>query len=78
MIDYPEGIPGYVIGKVEVSNAFPVNRRGDVDLCCEHCRFYVLRSRRCFLTDELQHYPERDIGIFCPLLDENGKPLKST
>ena len=26
-----------------------------------------MRSRRCFLTDELQHYPERARGRECPL-----------
>ena len=67
MSDYPEGVPGYVVGRAEVTNYFPINRRGDVDLCCDHCRFYVMRSRRCFLTDELQHYPERARGRECPL-----------
>ena len=67
MNDYPAGISNYVIGRCEVTNYFPINRRGDVDLCCEHCRFYVMRSRRCFLTDELQHYPDRDRGMNCPL-----------
>ena len=63
----PKASPGYVVGRAEVTNFFPINRRGDVDLCCDHCRFYVMRSRRCFLTDELQHYPERDRGRECPL-----------
>ena len=67
MADYSQGVPGYLLGKCEVYNHFPINKRGEVDLCCEHCRFYVMRSRRCFLTDELQHYPERDRGMNCPL-----------
>ena len=67
MSDYPTGVADYVVGTATVTNYFPINRRGDVDLCCEHCRFYVMRSRRCFLTDELQHYPDRDRGMNCPL-----------
>lgn len=67
MSDYQEGVPGYVIGRGEVINYFPVNRRGDVDLCCEHCNFYSRNSRICHLTRELQHYPERDRGRECPL-----------
>ena len=64
---FDTGVPGYIVGRTEVANYFPINKRGDVDLSCEHCRFYVMRSRRCFLTDELQHYPDRDRGMNCPL-----------
>ena len=74
MSDYPTGVADYVVGTATVTNYFPINRRGDVDLCCEHCRFYVMRSRRCFLTDELQHYPDSDRGMNCPLEIESMSP----
>ena len=67
MSDYPEGIPGYIVGRCEVVNYFPINKRGDVDLCCDQCKFYVMRNRRCYLTNELLNYPERDRGRECPL-----------
>jgi len=74
MSDYPEGIPDYMVGRGEVINYFPINRRGEVDHTCDQCDFFYRRERTCFITKELIAYPDRDVGRKCPLQLEAYSP----
>ena len=67
MANFESGISRYITGYACVSNAFPVDLRGNATICCEVCRFYRAASRRCGLTDEVVSYPGKYVGGRCPL-----------
>lgn len=56
MADFETGVSRYVRGVAEVEIYFPVDRRGNADISCNHCKYH--RSERCALTGELVHYPK--------------------
>lgn len=62
---FDSGVSRYITGTATVVARFPVDYRGNADICCDQCRFY--RSRRCGLTDEVSNYPTRYRGDNCPL-----------
>lgn len=67
MSDFDTGVSRYIYGIGTVMNPFPVDHRGNEDVCCEQCNFYGQRGRRCNLTQELVAYPARGRGRECPL-----------
>lgn len=62
---FDSGVSGYKIGTAVVCNPFPKNSRGIPDICCDQCRFQY--GRRCALTGEINAYPSKYRGDFCPL-----------
>lgn len=64
---YETGVSRYLVGTGTVTAYFPVDRKGNEDVCCEQCRFFNQRNRRCNLTEELIPYPARGRGRECPL-----------
>ena len=70
---FDSGVSRYVAGSATVTNYFPVDFKGNADICCMQCRFYRRTSQRCSLNDRICEYPERYVGSHCPLtLDEGG------
>ena len=67
---FESGVKSYVIGQCKISNAFPVNWRGEPDVRCEMCRFYSRNGKRCYLNGEIVEYPDKYIGSNCPLIFE--------
>jgi len=64
---YDTGVSAYIIGRATVAAYFPIDHKGNEDVCCEQCRFFMQRSRRCGLTEELVPYPTKGIGRDCPM-----------
>ena len=71
MSRFDNGVSGYINGKAVVHAHFPIDFRGNPDVCCAQCFFYRDSSRRCCLTGQISEYPNKYIGSMCPLEFEN-------
>ena len=67
MADFTSGVKDYVIGTAKGQNFFPIDFKGNMDVCCRQCRFYHISTRKCNLNGEVIPYPEKNIGPLCPL-----------
>lgn len=67
MANFDSGVARYVIGQATVTVGFPVDRRGNAEIACKHCRFFIRVSQRCGLNQEIVNYPEIYVGANCPL-----------
>lgn len=68
---FESGVSRYVIGCATVQVFFPVDKKGNPDICCRQCRFFRQQSRVCALTGEISAYPDHYVGQTCPLALEN-------
>ena len=69
---FESGVSRYIEGFAVVSNLFPVDWRGNADICCRACDFYKSVSRTCALTKKVSEYPEKYVGSACPLQYDDG------
>ena len=67
MANFESGVKTYVIGKAVVKAHFPVDFKGNADVCCTQCFYFRDASKRCGLTGEISEYPSKYVGSFCPL-----------
>lgn len=72
MPKFDHGVACYIIGRTVVENGFPVDLRGNADISCKHCNYFVKATQRCGLTQQIVNYPDKYVGSCCPLeYDEN-------
>ncbi len=64
---FDSGVKDYIKGTATVSVCFPVDFKGNANVCCEQCFFYRDASRRCSLTGAVSEYPAKYVGSNCPL-----------
>ena len=67
MGSFESGVVSYVHGRATVDVYFPVDAKGNAEICCTQCFFFREASRRCGLTGEVSQYPTRYVGGSCPL-----------
>lgn len=67
MASFETGVSHYLTGTATVRNFFPVDHKGNMDVCCDQCRFFNMRNHRCNLNDCMCPYPTRGIAPDCPL-----------
>lgn len=67
MANFETGVKSYIRARVTLEVGFPVSWRGEPDISCKHCNFFVRATQRCGLNQELVNYPEKYIGESCPL-----------
>lgn len=67
MANFDNGIARYIIGEATVRVGFPVDFRGNAEIACKHCKFYVRATQRCGLNQEIVNYPDKYVGSACPL-----------
>ena len=67
MANFESGVAGYIIGQVTVSVGFPVDFKGNAEIACKHCKFYVRATQRCALNQEIVNFPDKYVGVNCPL-----------
>ena len=67
MANFDNGVASYVIGRAVVEVGFPVDFKGNAEIACKHCKFYVRATQRCALNQEIVNYPEKYVGVNCPL-----------
>lgn len=73
MPDFESGVTRYVHASATVDVFFPVDNKGNADVCCMQCEFFHRNSSRCGLNDRLSAYPQKYIGQDCPLEFEGGE-----
>lgn len=74
MANFENGVASYIIGRATVTVGFPVDFRGNAEIACKHCPFYIRATQRCALNQEMVNFPEKYVGVKCPLerIEENG------
>ena len=67
MANFDSGVARYIFGKVTLRVGFPVDFRGNAEIACKHCKFFMKAVQKCGLNQEIVNYPERYVGVNCPL-----------
>lgn len=67
MANFDNGVASYIIGQATVRVGFPVDFRGNAEIACKHCKFYIRATQRCALNQEVINFPEKYVGAECPL-----------
>lgn len=67
MPNFDSGVSGYVTGRYMVEVNFPIDSKGHEDVCCNQCPYYGRSSKTCQLNKQMVHYPDKYIGVHCPL-----------
>jgi len=64
---FDSGVAAYITGVAVVQNFFPVDAKGNADICCSQCFFFRDASKRCALNGTICEYPNKYVGSNCPL-----------
>ena len=67
MPNFDSGVSGYIRGRCEIEVYFPIDMKGNMDICCRQCRYYSPSYHSCRLTGDMVAYPEKYVGQTCPL-----------
>ena len=67
MLNFEDGVKGYIQGECTVRILFPVTHSGSADVCCYQCKMFSRSSGICQLTKEVSEYPTKYKGSHCPL-----------
>lgn len=67
MANFDTGVKRYIKARAVVEVSFPVDWKDNAEIACKHCNFYVRATQRCGLTQTIVNFPERYIGVDCPL-----------
>lgn len=67
MANFDSGIAKYIKARATVEVNFPVDWRGNAEISCKHCNFFVRATQRCGLNQQVVNFPERYVGECCPL-----------
>lgn len=78
MPNFDSGIADYIETEATVKVFFPVDHKGNADICCDQCYYYRRNYKTCGLNGEVCQYPNKYVGGSCPLKpvedgDENGQ-----
>ena len=77
MANFDSGVARYIKARAQVEVFFPVDFKGNEEIACKHCPFYVRATQRCGLNQEVVNYPEYFVGYECPLVPiEEGETEK--
>ena len=74
MANFDTGVSEYVHAQATVDVFFPVDWKGNADICCDQCYFFRRSYKTCGLNGEVCQYPNKYVGGSCPLTpveDEN-------
>lgn len=68
MATFESGCSGFIRAVAVVEVSFPVDWKGNAEIACKHCNFFIRATQRCALNQEVVNFPERYIGAHCPLM----------
>ncbi len=68
--DFDSGVAGYVHATYLAEVFFPVDYRGNEDICCRQCPYLSANDRMCQLNKQPVAYPNKFVGQYCPLSKE--------
>lgn len=67
MPNFETGIKDYVLASATVLVSFPVDWKGNADICCDQCYYFRRNYKTCGLNGEVCQYPNKFVGGSCPL-----------
>lgn len=67
MYDFDSGVKAYITGECVIKIHFPVDLKGNADVCCYQCKMFSRNTGVCQLTKEVSEYPTKYTGSHCPL-----------
>ena len=67
MAKFESGVASYVRGYAVIRVPFPVDAKGNAEICCKHCPFLSSNERMCQLNKQPVAFPNKFVGDFCPL-----------
>lgn len=67
---FESGVSRYIKATATVQVSFPVDLKGNSDICCRQCWFFRKTSCTCGLNGAVCEYPEKYVGSSCPLEPE--------
>ena len=53
MHDFESGVASYIHGQATVDVFFPVDNRGNADICCYQCYYFRRNYQTCGLNGEI-------------------------
>lgn len=68
MPNFDSGVSSYIKGSCIIEVNFPVDHKGNADVSCNQCPYYGRTSKTCQLNKSVVNYPEKYIGVNCPLI----------
>lgn len=77
MADFSSGVSGFVTATATVTVKFPIDLKGNADVCCFQCPYYSQSSRICQLNKAVPAYPAKFIGQECPFRESLFKERES-
>lgn len=67
MANFETGVQRYIKARATVEVGFPVDWRGNAEIACKHCQFYIKATQRCAINQQIVNFPEKYVGEYCPL-----------
>ena len=67
MASFDSGVAYYIEATATVKVYFPVDSKGNAEICCRMCPYLSADSRICRLNGSIVEYPKTNIGGNCPL-----------
>ena len=67
MANFDSGVASYILGTAEIVIGFPVDFKGNAEIARKHCKMFDKRTGRCWINQEVINYPDRFVGVNCPL-----------
>lgn len=67
MANFESGVASYIQGQATVEVFFPVDQKGNAEICCRHCPYLSSNDRMCQLNKMPVAYPNKYVGDNCPL-----------
>ncbi len=67
MANFDTGVMKYIKAVAVVETGFPVDWKGNAEIACKHCNFFVRATQRCGLTQQIVNFPDKYVGETCPL-----------
>lgn len=67
MANFESGVASYIKGQATVEVFFPVDQKGNAEICCKHCPYLSSNDRMCQLNKTPVAYPNKYVGDNCPL-----------
>lgn len=65
---FDDGVAKYIKARAVVEVGFPVDWRGNADISCKQCPYYVRATQKCALNQAVVNFPEKYVGSECPLV----------
>ena len=67
LANFEGGVSSYVHAVATVEVYFPVDAKGNAEICCRQCPYFRTSSNSCALNGEVCAYPNKYVGARCPL-----------